>query len=554
MLAINSISGFANAAIVNAETDVETQYISTLPYTIEKSGHYRLAKSLETSSYGILIATDNVKIDLDGYTITGPLSTNTTAAGIVSFGHHHIEIRNGDIRGFQYGIYLSGYSDRATTSKELGAGEHVIEHLSISESTFRGIRVEGNNTIIRDNKISDIGGDTTIENAYAMGIESYGENTRISNNKIEEVRGTGIADISEGVGISLTRFTSGSVIEGNTVTNASLEISSDSPAWLTRSRSSYGIWVGGDGATDVLVANNTVRNFKQGITFKRSESGALRNNNVTSSFIPYYLPDDHDRTRIRDLGGNTSDEQNLSLKPGRATPGQVETVEPPVNTYLSPLHRLVSPAFQPISKTKSGDATIAGNGKANMVDYWHPVYPGRAKRPVTVDLRIGKAWNCCETDRLLDIFGAQGTPYADVLLGNDEVNLLAGGPGDDRIEGHGGNDFLFGDEGDDELWGNQGDDFIDGGPGHDMLWGGPGSDTFAFWAPSGSGHDTILDFTVSTAERDILDFAGVFHSYEEVMKASVQVGDDTVINLTDDDSIEIKNVQKKTLTPSNFRF
>ncbi|MCP2071210.1 UNVERIFIED_ORG: Ca2+-binding RTX toxin-like protein [Pseudomonas lini] len=532
----------------------EPRYINALPYTIEKSGHYKLATSLDTTTDGISVAADNVIIDLNGQSITGPLTTDTTSSGIVSFGHHHIEIRNGKIRGFQHGVYLSGYADKAQTSKDLGPGGHVIEHLSISQSSFRGIRTEGQNTVIRENKISNVGGDMTSDNAYAMGIETYGEKTLILNNQVEEVRGTGAADIGEGVGISLTRFGSGSIVKGNRITNNSLEIPTDSPGWTTRSRSSYGIWVGGDGISDVLVADNTIKNFQQGITFKRSESGALGGNNVTASFIPYYLPDNHKRTRVRDLGGNSSDEQNLLLKPGRATPGQVETVEPPISTYLSPLHRLMSPAFLPVSKTRVGQKTIEGKNAANMVDYWHPLYPGRAKHPIYVDLATGRAWNCCETDHLINIQGAQGTPYEDVLQGDDKTNLLAGGLGNDRIDGREGDDYLFGDEGDDELWGAKGNDFFDGGPGNDVMWGGPDVDTFVFWKRSGIDHDTIGDFSVSTTEQDIVDFAGAFHSYEEVMEATTQVDEDIIITLTTDDSITLKNVQKEDLRPASFKF
>jgi hypothetical protein len=546
------VSAHSVAQSPTSQSKPDIGYINSLPYIVNKSGHYKLATSLTTTTSGITIAADNVVLDLNGQSITGSLATNTTDSGIISFGHHHIEIKNGSIRGFQYGVYLSGYSDRAKTSDDLGIGGHLIENLNISQSTFRGIRTEGQNTLIRENTIKNIGGDRTSDDAYAMGIETYGAKTKILYNLIEEVRGTGAADISEGVGISLTRFSSGSLVKGNRVINSSIEIPADSPAWFTRSRSSYGIWIGGDGVNNVLITGNTVKNFRQGITFKRSESGAFGSNTVTGSFIPYYLPDNHKRMRVKNLGGNSSDEQNLALKPGRATPGQIETVEPPVSTYLSPLHRLISPAFLPVSKSTLDNNVIEGNNNANMVDYWHPLYPGRAKRPIYVDLAAAKAWSCCTTDRLINIQGAQGTPYDDILQGDSETNLLAGGLGNDRIEGRDGDDFLFGDDGDDELWGNKGNDFLDGGSGDDVMWGGEGMDIFAFWKRSDTDHDVIGDF--SSSEGDIIDFAGVFDSYAQVMEASKENNGDTIINLTEDNTITLKHVQKKHLGPSSFKF
>lgn len=546
---------FLHVIALSVTADATTlNRIGTLPYTITQPGHYVLSRSIETQGNGIEIAADDVTLDLAGHTLNGPLATDQSSYGIYAFGHDGIEIRNGKINGFQYAVYLSGYSDKAKKSDDLGDGRNVVEHVSVSNSSFRGIRVEGKNSVIRHNIISDIGGDTSIDNAYAMGIETYGRNVQITDNRIEEVRGSGVADIGEGVGISLTYFVDGSVVRGNHISNRSQDLTPDMPAWQTRSRSSYGIWVGGDGATEVLVEDNTIKNFKQGITFKRSEAGAIRGNTVTHSFIPYYLPDNHDYKRVRDLGNNTSDEQTLVLKHGRSTPGQFETVEPETATYLSPMHRLRFHPFLAVPNLTSGDDTLAATAHATMVDYWQPHTAGHTPRPVTVDLATGTASGCCGNDQLKGMQGAQGTPYDDVLLGNEKSNLLAGAEGNDRIEGRGGNDFLFADAGNDELFGGEGDDVLDGGPGHDTLWGGPGADTFIFWGKAGSGNDTIQDFSGSNGEKDIIDLTGAFASFDDAMQATQQQEKDTVIRLNEHNTITLKKVRKDQLSPQDFIF
>ncbi|WP_053140728.1 hypothetical protein [Pseudomonas sp. MIACH] len=539
---------------LHKETSNDDTVIDSLPYTITQPGNYRLERSLHSDRNGIEILASNVTIDLDENTLSGPTDGDNTGFGIFSFGQSNITIKNGLIRGFQYGIYLSGFSDLATHSSMLEGSNHLVDGMNIRFSTFRGIRVEGENSIVSNNMISDIGGDTTTENAYAMGIETYGKEILIQNNSLMEIRGQGIQDIGEGVGISLSRYGEGSVVDNNRVANRELEISSSSPAWQTRSRSTYGIWVGGDGIKDVVISNNRVNNFKQGITFKRSESGSIVGNRVTNAFIPYYLPENEDRTRVADLGQNTSDEQNLDLKPGRATPGQIETVEPPYLTYLSPLHRRSNPAFLPRPNPTNGDDIIIGIGERNMVDYWVPIDPSKPDSPVFIDLAAGRATGGGGNDRLINIRGAQGSPYDDIILGDDNNNLLAGGSGNDRIEGREGNDYLYGDDGDDELFGGPGDDVLDGGDGNDILWGGSGADTFIFWKGSGGGKTIIGDFSGSDGEQDRIDLAGVVSTFEEVMDVSEEVGDDLLITLNEDDSILLLNVKKDQLTPADFIF
>jgi Ca2+-binding RTX toxin-like protein len=71
-------------------------------------------------------------------------------------------------------------------------------------------------------------------------------------------------------------------------------------------------------------------------------------------------------------------------------------------------------------------------------------------------------------------------------LGDERVDDVAGGDGENSIFGKGGNDFLtggagddrlFGGDDDDHLLGESGDDFIRGGADDDTLWGGEGADT-----------------------------------------------------------------------------
>jgi Ca2+-binding RTX toxin-like protein len=72
--------------------------------------------------------------------------------------------------------------------------------------------------------------------------------------------------------------------------------------------------------------------------------------------------------------------------------------------------------------------------------------------------------------------------------GNDGVNTVIGGAGDDYFFGNGGADDLYGLGGADSLVGDDGDDYLSGGDGNDSLAGRAGADTLL----GGSGDDSYV--------------------------------------------------------------
>jgi Ca2+-binding RTX toxin-like protein len=82
------------------------------------------------------------------------------------------------------------------------------------------------------------------------------------------------------------------------------------------------------------------------------------------------------------------------------------------------------------------------------------------------------------------------------LTGNELVNTLVGGTGNDTLDGGDGNDALYG---------GAGNDRIEGGAGNDLLTGGTGADMFLYSA--GDGDDRFSDF--SSVEGDKVDLTGL---------------------------------------------
>ncbi|MBO9695138.1 MAG: hypothetical protein J7499_02970 [Sphingopyxis sp.] len=107
-------------------------------------------------------------------------------------------------------------------------------------------------------------------------------------------------------------------------------------------------------------------------------------------------------------------------------------------------------------------------------------------------------------DRLVSIENAQGSAFADVLLGSVGANILTGGEGDDALSGDDGNDTLRGGAGADRLDGGKNEDMLAGEDGDDTLYGGQQTDRLY----GGAGSDLLVgdaEWVSSLAARDSLD-------------------------------------------------
>lgn len=306
--------------------------ITSLPFAITQPGNYSLAANLHSASgAGISIDCDDVVIDFRGFSIAAPFSGSAAGYGVSAFNKERITIKNGAISGFMYGVYLSDLADNVRPNGSFDGGGHTVERLDIRRCTFRGVRVEGNGNVVRNNTIREIGGCTLYDNAYAFGVESLGPGAMIEDNRVYEVRGRGVQDIGEGVAISVSDYGDGSVVRDNVLLQSSREINNKYLDWPAESRSSYGIWVGGE--SDVLIDGNLISNYVYGITYKRTARGLFTRNRVNNAVVPYYLPTVVGPTLARDGGGNLSDLRCDELLEMRVTPGAVEYVE---QVYLSP--------------------------------------------------------------------------------------------------------------------------------------------------------------------------------------------------------------------------
>jgi len=136
-------------------------YINSLPATIGTQGTWCLKQNLTTASasgYAIDIQTNNVTIDCNDFIISGTAGTGTIAIGIHGLDHLNATIRHCNIRGFIYGVALSGTA----------SGGHVVEDNRVNDNTYVGIFVSGDGSVVRRNRVFDTGGSSSVSFAYGI--------------------------------------------------------------------------------------------------------------------------------------------------------------------------------------------------------------------------------------------------------------------------------------------------------------------------------------------------------------------------------------------------
>jgi hypothetical protein len=227
--------------------------ISRLPLTITAPGSYYLDGNL--SYYGdiaITIASDDVTLDLMGFTISATGSSNT---GIAISNHNSVEVRNGTLSGWFNGIVASG----------TGSGHRVI-NVRV-ENTGWGISLYGSGHLIQGCWVSAAG---TPPAHVGFFIEGQGTVRGCTSNNFPvagiEIDGPGTimgnVVVGNGTGVYGGIFAGpASLIMGNQVANAAQGIYCAGAASIINNTvamnpSKIGVRV--DNAVTTMVDQNTV--------------------------------------------------------------------------------------------------------------------------------------------------------------------------------------------------------------------------------------------------------------------------------------------------------
>lgn len=135
--------------------------INAAPTTITASGNYCLATNV-TASQGIYINANDVTLDCGGHVINGmSVNTDSAAIGIFASNKNNVTVKNCTVKGYAEGIVVTGFGN-------------VVANNLVMGSLARGVRVAGENNLLHDNRISDIGGSTSMGFTVFAGIMATG--------------------------------------------------------------------------------------------------------------------------------------------------------------------------------------------------------------------------------------------------------------------------------------------------------------------------------------------------------------------------------------------
>jgi hypothetical protein len=215
--------------------------ISSLPYTINSPGFYYVAGNLSNpiNSGGITVSVDDVTIDLMGFRLKGVAGT-----GVYIFGRTNVEVRNGTLSGWDFGLIDDNYSSPGYRNRAL--------NLRV-ENAFAGISFAGTGNLIKGCIC-----DSTTTGIYNGGGVTTG-NTVTNNNygiaAIGTISGNWASNCSYGIWCN-----GGSSIIGNTVMTTSanqtgIRIFTSDPVMVTQNTVSGPGTHFQEGSNTVNVAN-----------------------------------------------------------------------------------------------------------------------------------------------------------------------------------------------------------------------------------------------------------------------------------------------------------
>lgn len=191
LLASLALALLPRAALAAESYDNCAGTVTSLPATISTAGVWCMKSDLTTSmtsGMAITISSNNVTLDCNDFRLGGlGAGAGTTTAGIAVMEKSNVTVRNCNVRGFLYGVYLGG-------------SNNVVEDSRFDANTRVGVYVSGYDFIVRRNSIVHTGGTPAYSDVY--GVLAYGATGVIEDNFISEVAGnTQVYAWASGAGI-----------------------------------------------------------------------------------------------------------------------------------------------------------------------------------------------------------------------------------------------------------------------------------------------------------------------------------------------------------------
>jgi hypothetical protein len=232
--------------------------VTAFPANLVDSGVYCLSfKYINfplASGALITISADNVVFDLNGATLDGTPKGSAFSWGIRSYGHSNITVRNGTIRGFNYGISLAAPLGYVNTTVR-PSHSFLVENVRLIENRTAGIEVIGYDSQIRGNYVAHTGGSPDPRlSGHAWGMIASGDGLRVIDNDVTHTH----VNTAHSGGVTTAIFLGGGsdmVVVNNRITGANFGIYSGGLNW-GKYRDNITINVGVPYTGGTSIANN----------------------------------------------------------------------------------------------------------------------------------------------------------------------------------------------------------------------------------------------------------------------------------------------------------
>ncbi|MEM2678501.1 MAG: right-handed parallel beta-helix repeat-containing protein, partial [Thermofilaceae archaeon] len=267
---------------------------SNAPVTTRDKVTYTLTDDIKTTGNGIVVERDNIILDGNGHTITGPGS----ARGILLEYRKNVTIRNFKIEKFDIGIHLSVSNGSAVTGNTISNNRYGIDLYRSSGNTVTGNTISNNNNYGIDLDRSSgntVTGNTISNNRYGIFL-SYSNGSAVTGNTITNNyygiylsysnNSRIVGNVFSGCGLFVYSSYSNTV-EGNTVNGKPL-------VYLENARDV----VVKDAGQVVLVRSERIRvensnlsNTTVGVQLWQTKDSTIKNNTLANNKYGIYLYD-----------------------------------------------------------------------------------------------------------------------------------------------------------------------------------------------------------------------------------------------------------------------
>lgn len=178
----------------------------------------------------ITISADDVVLDLNGATLDGTPKGSAYSFGVLASGHSNITIRNGTIKGFNYGIQLTAPLGVVNTQIR-NTHAFLVENVRLIGNRTAGMHVVGNDSVIRHNYVAHTGGSADRRlSGNAWGIIASGTGVRIVDNDVHYT----VANTAYSGGVTNAILLGGAwdaVVVGNRISEANFGVNGGVGNW-----------------------------------------------------------------------------------------------------------------------------------------------------------------------------------------------------------------------------------------------------------------------------------------------------------------------------------